>query len=461
MSLSTTPEREPPGDWAQARVRVAELAALIDTLTAERQHLQAALDAIIYPVLTLPPEITSHIFMQSIPEDMKPTRRSAPLLLTQICHQWRAIALATPQLWQSCVLDRKRRRGDCGMLLRMWLERSGSLPLFLSFRTPDGAQAQSLVDNSLIHCRRWREIEIPSQANLHAPRETFPILRKVALSRWAGTRRVTIIDAPMLHEASIMAANAGSLDMQLPWTQLTSLTLETLTFFPECLPILSSCSKLQTFKYRCQHPNNNGVTTYREPHLMFESLQSLEINDHSSPIISHLTLPHLRHLTLPGEISLLHLVEALSSRSSFQLQQLTIGMDKYTNPRPQLLQAFFRLCPTVAELTLIMHGMRELCELVGSLASSDTLPLMKTLVIDALRVHDDYDSLLDVLRARTETLKTFDLTLRPHKGPKSPSASSPFPEAAMAQFRALITAGLEVRIDLQSKLPPTPPNAFQ
>ncbi|KAJ7113036.1 hypothetical protein C8R44DRAFT_596190, partial [Mycena epipterygia] len=77
------------------------LITLINSLTIERQHLQAELDRIVYPVLTLPSEITSDIFIQSIPRDSNPSRHTAPLLLTQICRQWRAIALATPSLWQS------------------------------------------------------------------------------------------------------------------------------------------------------------------------------------------------------------------------------------------------------------------------------------------------------------------------------------------------------------------------
>ncbi|KAF8175470.1 hypothetical protein K438DRAFT_1608588, partial [Mycena galopus ATCC 62051] len=70
----------------------------MDTRGVER-NFEEELDSIVYPVLSLPPEITSHIFIQSLPEDTRPSPRSAPLLLVQICRSWRVIAIATPDLW--------------------------------------------------------------------------------------------------------------------------------------------------------------------------------------------------------------------------------------------------------------------------------------------------------------------------------------------------------------------------
>ncbi|KAJ7274148.1 hypothetical protein C8J57DRAFT_1062663, partial [Mycena rebaudengoi] len=121
--------------WTQTRLRVAELTTLIDKLVAERSNLQAELDSIVYPVLTIPLEVTSNIFEQSIPEDSPhPSPENAPLLLTQICRQWRATALATPSLWQYIRLELppwyyvgQNEGGE--RLLQMWLENSAKLPL--------------------------------------------------------------------------------------------------------------------------------------------------------------------------------------------------------------------------------------------------------------------------------------------------------------------------------------------
>ncbi|KAJ7641164.1 hypothetical protein FB45DRAFT_712335, partial [Roridomyces roridus] len=56
------------------------------------------------PVLTLPNEITSEIFVHFLPPyPVCPpmTGLDSPTSLTHICRQWREIALATPKLWRA------------------------------------------------------------------------------------------------------------------------------------------------------------------------------------------------------------------------------------------------------------------------------------------------------------------------------------------------------------------------
>ncbi|KAJ7161194.1 hypothetical protein C8R46DRAFT_956127 [Mycena filopes] len=57
-----------------------------------------------YPVLTLPNEIVSEIFVHYLPPypECPPfTGPDSPSHLTQICGKWREIALSTPQLWRA------------------------------------------------------------------------------------------------------------------------------------------------------------------------------------------------------------------------------------------------------------------------------------------------------------------------------------------------------------------------
>ncbi|KAJ7479704.1 hypothetical protein FB451DRAFT_1239641 [Mycena latifolia] len=466
-SSTSAPRTDPPKDWVHARIRLEELTVFIDTLTAERQHLQAELDSIVYPVLTLPVEITSHIFLHSIPKNKEPSSYTAPLLLTQICRQWRAIALAAPNLWQSLTVGRRQQHIHCGKLLRMWLERSASLPLFLCFGSPGGAQTQSLIDASLIHRHRWEEIEISSCANLVASQETFPILRKVTLlsSDLTAPRTITILDAPILREALITLNPSEDafhgFDVQLPWGQLTSLTLETLHFV-ECLPILSQCFELGTLKYSSIFPmhDEESTDTFRQSHVMLPSLHTLTVEHHSP--LTYLTLPGLRQLTWSGTIApAVEPFRALLSRSHCPLRQLTI-VRAFRRTRPEELRRFYQSFPTVTSLTLAAIGFAELHQNVDSLSSSDILPLMQNLTIDAVRGRDNYDSLFDVLCTRrspssgAEILKTFTLTLRPHNDDQAPAASSPLPQPVMAQFLDLAMQGLEIRIGLQTEFGKTP-----
>ncbi|KAJ6580812.1 hypothetical protein B0H19DRAFT_848339, partial [Mycena capillaripes] len=55
-----------------------------------------------YPILTLPNELTSEIFINCLSSDavrVQPNPATAPLLLAQVCSQWRAIAFSLPELW--------------------------------------------------------------------------------------------------------------------------------------------------------------------------------------------------------------------------------------------------------------------------------------------------------------------------------------------------------------------------
>ncbi|KAJ7214780.1 hypothetical protein C8J57DRAFT_1732642 [Mycena rebaudengoi] len=80
---------------AQLDATHREYTALLEAkqrdLAKEQRLLQSALARVVFPVLTLPTEIVSRIFIMC----------RDPLLVSQICHHWREIALETSELWAS------------------------------------------------------------------------------------------------------------------------------------------------------------------------------------------------------------------------------------------------------------------------------------------------------------------------------------------------------------------------
>ncbi|KAJ7181611.1 hypothetical protein C8R43DRAFT_969644 [Mycena crocata] len=449
MSFPPTPRglRASSKDWNQSRRRLAKLTVLIDTLTAEQARIQVELDSIVYPVLSLPNEITSNIFLQSIPSDAQPSRHTSPLLLTQICRQWRAVAFATPGIWQSITLNRRVHWHDeVGKLLEMWLKYSATLPLFLSLGCYDPVQMQPLVDASLARSHRWQEITLSSPVNIDAANRHFPLLRKVSLSRDVGGT-VIIHNAPVLRQASV--GTTPCFDVHLPWDQLTTLMVNSFSS-PECLQLLSSCARsLLHLTHRAVIDRSEFADAYSQPHIILDSLRSLEISFRGRDLVSHLTLPRLRQLQISGKgctPTERVRVEALLARSSCQLRCLRIIFDE--KPDPAQLQYFLRGVPTVTDLQLMFPALDHFIEIISR---EDILPAMETLFIDAVRVHDDYESLLRMLHSRTRTLKSFELSLRPHLHPDSPSASRPLPEITMVQFRGLVKDGLKCRLGMQGQ----------
>ncbi|KAJ7757562.1 hypothetical protein B0H16DRAFT_1537075 [Mycena metata] len=126
---------------------IAELRSRLKALEDVRGPIQRQLNRIVYPVLTLPPEIVTSIFLQylSPPAVFTPRKKTGskptlpvPLLLLQICRVWREIALSAPDLWSCLYIN----TGDLGIGSRIWdtevvsnwFGRAGSCPLTFSLK---------------------------------------------------------------------------------------------------------------------------------------------------------------------------------------------------------------------------------------------------------------------------------------------------------------------------------------
>jgi hypothetical protein len=103
------------------------------TLRAEKTQVQGRLDSYKYPVLTLPNEIVSEIFVHFLPPYPQCPPLSgilSPNTLTRICRQWREVALATPALWRAIGLSDHRISFEQQHHITInWLKRSRHCPL--------------------------------------------------------------------------------------------------------------------------------------------------------------------------------------------------------------------------------------------------------------------------------------------------------------------------------------------
>ncbi|KAJ7211934.1 hypothetical protein B0H12DRAFT_1079477 [Mycena haematopus] len=130
------------------RDRLAELNAQIPLLAAEREFVQKKLQSVTYPVLSLPVEVTSEIFIHCLPDfehaDLIFSRYSerlpTPVLLSQICQTWRDIALTTPKIWAVFQIHVEVWPNDFALgahRLAEWLKRAGVSPLSFVFSDPE------------------------------------------------------------------------------------------------------------------------------------------------------------------------------------------------------------------------------------------------------------------------------------------------------------------------------------
>nr|GAT51556.1 predicted protein [Mycena chlorophos] len=100
-------------------------------LIAYRQRLHQTAT---FPVLSLPAEVLSEIFVYSLPDKTDsekkpdPTRPRAPLLLLQVCSRWKNVALSTPELWRKFAVNLNVGY-DAAEALDALATRSGALSL--------------------------------------------------------------------------------------------------------------------------------------------------------------------------------------------------------------------------------------------------------------------------------------------------------------------------------------------
>ncbi|KAJ7257087.1 hypothetical protein C8J57DRAFT_555592 [Mycena rebaudengoi] len=335
-----------PHTPTDVRARISELDACIldleESLAAarcERENLQFRLDEYRYPVLTLPVEITSEIFLNFLPiYPLRPplSGSSSPAVLGQICSKWRHVALSTPQLWRAIEiglrLDFDRFVNTKLSILETWLARSKNCPLSLSLQTRsgycDGApQLRRLEDTMSAHSDRLQFLDIDGDG-LRGP---FPLLRELTVgSSVVHTAATVFCDAPSLTTVHFPRASTPSY-FELPWSQLTTISVMECEL-SEVANILRLAVSLVDFRGSLWDDPLEEIPL--EPPLIMMQLESLTLGDQPSNdpgfqklLLDMLTAPALRHLTVSErELGPDHLstITSLLSRSHCSLESLHI-----------------------------------------------------------------------------------------------------------------------------------------
>ncbi|KAJ6483104.1 hypothetical protein C8R45DRAFT_870994, partial [Mycena sanguinolenta] len=120
---------------AELEIAIWDVGPSLSELILEQTEVQKRLDDYKYPVLTLPNEIVSEIFVHFLPvyPDAPPLICIySPTHLAQICRKWREVALATPALWRAIQLTTGSAMPPIerpNQISEVWLGRSGSCAL--------------------------------------------------------------------------------------------------------------------------------------------------------------------------------------------------------------------------------------------------------------------------------------------------------------------------------------------
>ncbi|KAJ7719430.1 hypothetical protein DFH07DRAFT_859319 [Mycena maculata] len=234
---------------AMDRAQLDDIESQIRALRSRHDLTKKRLESYKYPVLTLPSEIVSEIFVHFLPVyPLCPPQEGllSPTLLTHICQKWREIALGTPALWRAISL-----RDDIALeqqihLLETWLSRSGCCPLSIHMEDYELIPMDEYIEAIVPHRARLEYARFHiSLSGLRALEGVMPLLRQLSIrlpyDRDVPPSYVSFHEVPRLRAVTLWDFTF-TMDL-LPWSQLTSLTLVAKTP-SECTPVLKETTNL-------------------------------------------------------------------------------------------------------------------------------------------------------------------------------------------------------------------------
>lgn len=145
---------EPQIQLSRLETEISRLQDLLGSVVLQRDSVKKYIDAhraLMSPIRRLPPETLSEIFTHCLPDRYAVRDTSeAPLLLTEVSRHWRHTAIDTPALWKSLHIFIPREMSWLRLKKRivgssLWVKRSGSVPLSISFSMGNSPSEQSHI----------------------------------------------------------------------------------------------------------------------------------------------------------------------------------------------------------------------------------------------------------------------------------------------------------------------------
>ncbi|KAJ6470704.1 hypothetical protein DFH09DRAFT_1008199 [Mycena vulgaris] len=436
--------------------------SILQELKQQRSAILSELNLVAYPVLTLPPEITAEIFKWCIDTGMRLLPSVAPLLLTRICRDWRALAFSTPALWDTISEIEFDVHPGAEAVVETWFSRAGTRPLSLGIMFPQSLDSTCLQSVILQHASQLQSLDVMTNSEVlcnFTAVQSFPILSNLILSCLDDyddedhIQLFGIHGAPALRHLSLEGVLPSTVIM--PWAQLTKITLSLLPLW-ECLNALHWATSLHEFR-RQGPPEEGEQSTSEESSVHHSSLISLAIStsDEDEDILPLLTLPRLQRLELGGRFGVYQTyldidIVPFLSRVSGTLRTFNVGMSP-TVP----VQWFYPLTQlTTLELVRSM-GLPFTTDLIRALdrrTSPDFLPRLQSFVFSDCGSDQVDDELLDALGSRCDAtdaahakLESFSL-IWPTFDYKPEAPAARLPLVNVLPLRVLAGRGMRIHI---------------
>ncbi|KAJ7890397.1 hypothetical protein B0H13DRAFT_2666014 [Mycena leptocephala] len=375
------------------------IAALESELALQRsRHVAVSnlLQAVIYPILTLPSEIAAQIFLSYLNSSDK----RGPLLVASICQVWRAVALATPALWTN--FDYYGQYPNVDKLLDFWLSNAGGLPVNIRIKLYPSSQdaVVAILARYSAQCRSL-DLELSTASVLPAAgfsgAWSLETIKIVSVYDFGAeiVANTAFQDAPQLREARLRFS-PGSIS--LPWSQLTHLEFDIISL-QHCLRVLAETQNLLVLR----------VTLNEEPEDVHPSQVTLPnlhtlatANDPDFDLLRLLTLPALENLRLRnmGHSTVVTIFQSFIDNSRFSLRRLKIYYWDLQETMSILSHLSFL---THLTITSVLWTSEDISTFLGSLTQNPGfLPALESLSLEECQFQVKVHDLAMMLSARTK-----------------------------------------------------------
>ncbi|KAJ7148046.1 hypothetical protein C8R43DRAFT_1236955 [Mycena crocata] len=373
--------------------KIDQYRRMVYLLEREQRELESGLALVVYPVLTLPIEITARIFVDCLPED------------GYICQDWRAIALSTCRLWSSFTIppvDHRFPKDGLKPLLATWSSRAKGQLLSLTVRTQREVtlEVPSLIPSVPTQLGRLQLALSTVQFRRLRPLPFFPNLQYLATKVGGEDLQDLIHRAPSIRELHLQAFDLPK-NIVLRWlTRLDidrGVSIDTFFDILHRFPLLSHLS--------C--PVNDENSKHLSPET-FPKLDSLTLVTGLDQL-PYLILPNLRRLKVDPTETEFDMITSLLSRSACVLDSIDFYFDWRDECQLLLwLQAF----PSVTTLTIEIPNFATFLTCLESTPS--LLPRLQNTTVTTNLPEDglDYASLVRILQHRRNPANSIPTLLK-------------------------------------------------
>ncbi|KAJ7055981.1 hypothetical protein C8F01DRAFT_375190 [Mycena amicta] len=417
-------------ELAATETSIRDLHLQLARLEARREDIQKKLATIVYPVSSLPAEILCKIFAAAVSSSPLDELHTTLLKITAVCQQWRATAIADPNLWTTIQYTSARMCPDD--LFKCFLARTRGLPLHVSFVEDD---REDLSDTIMASSSQWKEANLSVLDSMDPFRKIvaleislhLPWLEKLTIDTYHTRPPIQLFSqATRLRDLTV---SYGGLvfDLGFPTHQIRTLVLLHPTPLSEMLALMPLMPALEDLSFGFISDQEDATTP--APILM-SALSTLSLGSDregtAENLLRKLLLPALRtlHLHELNEEDAESIVDCVA-RSSATIHSIFLHSTQYETAMLILRSESAEICSRVRKLGFEPYKMtvQEEKSFAEDLGNGEFLPELEsfTLLIprtspSSIRIRPFVDGITArawnaLLEGRSEQLKLEEFTL--------------------------------------------------